>query len=88
MSQISTVAAALNVPPADVAALIPQLSDVDYADTVHHNADINRDPLDVIHLPNGYVVANVHLTPEAIAGLFEQFHGDLDVLADKFGIYR
>lgn len=82
-AQITDIAAALNVPAADIVAIVNQLSDIDYDDTVDTNRAAPAG--DVVHCPDGEY-ENVYLTQSATAALFDQFNGDPAVLAEKYGI--
>ncbi len=82
-AQITDVAAALGVEPADIIAIVTQLADIDADDTV----DANREaaPDDVIDCPDG-IYANVWLTPSAIASLYYTFDGSPVLALERFGI--
>lgn len=82
-AQITDIAAALHVPAADVMAIVNQLSEIDYDDTVDPEPHL---PLnDTIECPDG-TYRNAYLTPSAIAALFSQFNGDPDVAFERFGV--
>lgn len=82
-TQITDIARDLNVPAADIVAIVNQLSEIDHDDTV--DAARLAEQGDLIECPDG-VWANAYLTPEAIRSLFDQFNGDRTLLASKYGI--
>lgn len=81
-AQITTVAAELGQDPADVIAIVNQLSDLDRDDTNHA---VGRG--DVIETADG-TYENAWLTPGAIESLYDQFGGDAEQLHELHGIRR
>lgn len=81
-AQITDIARDLDVPAADIVAIVNQLSDIDQDDTVDASRAVPQG--DVIQTPNG-TYANAYLTPAAIATLFDQFGGSAVLLAEKYG---
>ena len=69
--RISDVARDLNVPVADIVAIVDQLAGID-ADGV---VDTSRmvPAVDVIRLPDGNLYGDVYLTPAAVEALRQQF---------------
>jgi hypothetical protein len=82
-TQITDIARDLNIPAADIVAIVNQLSEIDTEDTVDANRPVPQG--DVIECPDG-TYANSYLTPAAIESLYEEFGGDRAALAARYGI--
>lgn len=84
-TQITDIARDLNVPAADIVAIVNQLSEIDYDDTVDANRPVPQG--DVIECQGG-TYANAYLTPSAIETLLDQFGVAPGLLDEKYGLRR